>query len=339
MVIYFNNKKYQEFSFQTEKNFETEIISNSKLLFGKNTICIDAKKKIEAKTLGGTIPDGFLFDLSDIDNPEFYLVEVELATHDFYSHIFPQITKFFAFFKNSKSQSELVEKIFSIVNKDSNLKRQFKKYLGEREIFKFIKDIIENSQNILLIIDRDKKELPEIIETYSDTWGKMVRVLTFKKFFNKNNDIIFSLEPDFENIEYSYVEKEESTEDNGTKDYTEEFHLDGVNEELKQVYLNIKQQLFKLNKDLIFNPQHYYLSIKAKKNIAFFIFRKKKIRLVVMHPEEEVRKKIKHNKIRHLSDGVQNFYNGACCEITIENKKNIKEVINILKLLIAESNK
>ena len=30
-----------------------------------------------------------MFDLKDPDNPEFYLVEVELAKHSFYNHIFP----------------------------------------------------------------------------------------------------------------------------------------------------------------------------------------------------------------------------------------------------------
>jgi hypothetical protein len=77
---------------------ENLLFANSKSLFGQSSILIEAKKKIDNKALGGTIPDAFLFDLKDPDNPEFYLVEVELAKHSFYNHIFPQITKFFAFF-------------------------------------------------------------------------------------------------------------------------------------------------------------------------------------------------------------------------------------------------
>lgn len=178
MILYKDKTKFTEYKYPKEKDLEEEIISNSKLYFGRDTIYIDAKRKLEAKALGGSIPDGFLFDLSDMANPDFYLVEIELATHDFYNHIFPQVTKFFAFYKNKKSQAELVEKIFSIVNTDVNLKRRFKKYLGEREIYKFVKDVIESSQNILLIMDGEKDELPEIIDTYTDTWGKLVRVLT-----------------------------------------------------------------------------------------------------------------------------------------------------------------
>jgi len=185
-----NNRKFLEYKYPLEEELERDILSNSKLFFGDNTIFIEAKRKLETKTMGGTIPDGFLFDLSDIDNPEFYIVEIEISSHDFYKHIFPQITKFFAFFKNNKSQSDLVEKIFSIVNSNVELKSEFKNYLIHREIYKFIKDVIENSQNILLIIDDQIDELPEIISTYTDTWGKTVKPLILRKFKNENEIII-----------------------------------------------------------------------------------------------------------------------------------------------------
>jgi hypothetical protein len=75
--VFTNNKIYNEFQFDKEADFEKEVVMNSKLFFGTNSIYIDAKRKIEAKNLGNSIPDGFLFDLSDKENPEFYLVEVE----------------------------------------------------------------------------------------------------------------------------------------------------------------------------------------------------------------------------------------------------------------------
>jgi len=46
-----------------EDNFETDIFDNSKSFFDAKTILIDAKKKIQSKSLGGTIPDGFFFDV------------------------------------------------------------------------------------------------------------------------------------------------------------------------------------------------------------------------------------------------------------------------------------
>lgn len=139
-ALYFNNKRFTEKEFLKEKDLEDLMFLNGKSLFGQNSIMIEAKKRIDNKTLGGTIPDAFLFDLRDPENPEFYLVEAELAKHSFYSHIFPQITKFFAFYKNPVSQSELIEKLYSLICSDPALKKEFKDRIGSKEIFKFIKD-------------------------------------------------------------------------------------------------------------------------------------------------------------------------------------------------------
>ncbi len=186
MTILEGNKRFVEAQYKLEDDFEELIRSQSKALFGKDTIFIYTKRKLKGVILGATIPDGFLFDLTDLENPEFYLVEIELQKHDFYKHIFPQITKFFGFFRSTASQNDLVEKLFSIINADAALRSEFKKFLGEQEIFKFLKDISEESQNILLVIDGDKVELPEIVNTYTDTWGKLVKILKVKKFTNEN---------------------------------------------------------------------------------------------------------------------------------------------------------
>lgn len=336
MIIFYQNNKYQEYQFKSEEEFESDIVNNSRSFFGNNTIFINTKKKIDSKYIGGSVPDGFLFDLTDIDNPEFYLVEVELEKHDFYKHIFPQVTKFFAFYKNPKSQADFVEKIFSIINSDNSLKRQFKKYLGEKEIYKFLKDIIENSQNILLIIDDEKDELPEILDTYTDTWGKMVRLLILKKFYF-NDDFIYSLTPDFQDIQFTDAESIKKIATTEPTAYTEEYHLDGINESITQIYFNLKNEILKFNENLKFNPQRYYISIIHEKNIAFFKIRKKKIRLVIMLPEEEVKNRIKNHEIVTLSESVQKFYNGPCCGINIEKNKYLVEIIDVIKYLINQS--
>jgi hypothetical protein len=214
--------------------------------------------------LGATIPDGFLFDLTDVENPEFYLVEVELQKHDFYKHIFPQITKFFGFFRSPTSQNDLVEKLFNIINADTVLKSEFRKYLGDKEVFKFLKDICEDSQNILLVIDGEKEELPEIVNTYTDTWGKLVKILKVKKFTNENESLI-TVEPDFVDIQYApdvdVKENEEIGEESSKPKYSEEYHLDGVSDSTKQIYSAIKNHVLENYPNAIFNPQKYFTAI------------------------------------------------------------------------------
>lgn len=335
MLLFYNGKQFLEYEFEKEMDFEKEIADNSKLFFGRDSIFIDAKKKIETKSLGNSIPDGFLFDLSDKENPEFYLVEIELSKHDFFNHIFPQITKFFGFFKNSTNQADLVEKIFAVITNDSELKKDIKRHLGDREIYKFLKDTIENSQNILLVLDGDKPELPEIIETYSDTWGKMVKQLLIKKYTN-SDDTIFSMHPDFESIEYVDVEIETKKESE-KKEYSEEYHLDGVSEIIKKVYIQLKNEILAYDANLIFNPQKYYISIVKDRNLAFFKIRKNKITLIVMLPEDNVRNMISHHTIKLLSNSVQRFYNGPCCAIIIEDDLHLSEISLVIEKIIAKN--
>lgn len=330
MILIQDGKRYDEVKFSLETDFEDMIVAAKEMIFGKDAIYIDAKKKIGTESLGKTVPDGFLFDLSDPDNNEFYIVEVELEKHDFYNHIFPQVTKFFAFFKNSKRQKELVEKLFSIINTDNSLKKRFKKYLGDEEIYKFINDLIDTSQNILLVIDGVKSELPEITDTYSDTWGKMVRVLEVKKYCSPDNSII-TVDPAFENIEFSYEEPITTVEKKETH-YTEDFHLEGSSDIVKQLYHHFKEVVTETDSSFIFNSQKYYISIKGPKNIAFLIFRKRKIRMVVMLPEDDIRNAVSHHPVKSLSQPVQNFYNGPCAAIDIDKIEQLDEVDQLIIL-------
>jgi hypothetical protein len=79
VVLFYQNQKYYEFVYQKEEEIEADVIHNSQLFFGNKSIFIESKKKIDSKSIGATIPDGFLFDFSEPDNPEFYIVEVELS--------------------------------------------------------------------------------------------------------------------------------------------------------------------------------------------------------------------------------------------------------------------
>lgn len=331
-VIYRNAIRYNERQFKSETEFEVLVVDNSKTLFGLHSIYIDAKKKIDNNALGGVIPDGFLFNLADPKNPEFYIVEVELSNHDFFRHIFPQITKFFAFFKNPDSQGKLIEKLYSIFENDEVLRNELKARIGNKEIFKFLKDTIENSQNILMIIDDEKDELPEITETYTDTWGKMVKVTILKEYIGQNkSDNILTLSPDFENIENIDIVSPESAAKNKSIIYTEEFHLDGVTEVVKKIYEKLKEELIGQIPNLTFNPQRYYISLRKKRNFAFIKIKRKKISIVAMFEENDIRQRMKNHTVETLAAGVQRFYNGPCARIVLTDSKHLNEVIDLLK--------
>lgn len=339
MNIIHNGKRYRKISFENEADFEEVIATSSKTLFGLETIYIGTKKKLDSKTLGGTIPDGFFFDFSDREDPQFYLVEVELAKHSFFSHVFPQITKFFALFNNPLLQQDLAQKLFSIVSTDTQIQAEFRQYLGAKEIYKFLTEIIDSSQNILLVSDDEIVELGEIKETHTDTWGKLVLDIRVNKYSNES-DTIYTLDPEYETLQLvddPYMDKETKPDVGNRATITEKQHLDAVTPNCQTIYETLKSIAISIDDRLIFNPQRYYISIRLAKNIAYFKLRKKKVRLIVMLPESKIRNIVVGYTVSPLSEGVQDFYHGPCAAIEIDSLDHVGELKTLLRDLIIKN--
>lgn len=334
MDIILNGVKLSQYKYNTEEEFEADIIQSAKSLFGEKSVYINCKKKISGSSLGNTIPDGFLLNFSDDSDPEFYIVEVELAKHDFYRHIFPQVTKFFSFFNNNKNKSDLIEKIYTIIEDDAGIKNDVKKLCKGKEIYKLLKDSIDENQNILLILDENKPELSEIFNTYGE-WSSKVKLEIIKKFKNGTNTV-YSMDPEFDELEFYVnddIRNEETTSEN-EDGHEENVHLNKAKGEIKEIYIKLKGKLLTLNPALIFNPQRYYISIRTGKNIVFVKIRQKKIRLIIMLDPAIIREKIVKNNVKDLSQAVQNFYNGPCAAVDIDNIDNLDEVVDLLGLLV-----
>ena len=77
MILFFDGKRFVETRYDRESEFEAEVVRSHKTFFGPKAIYVNAKQKIDTKALGGSIPDGFLFNLADVDEvPERLFNEV-----------------------------------------------------------------------------------------------------------------------------------------------------------------------------------------------------------------------------------------------------------------------
>ena len=106
------------------------------------------------------------------------------------------------------------------------------------------------------------------MDTYTDTWGKMVKIQIVNHFRRNNNGIIVA-EPPFQNLVFedalsSSPEKESGKESH----YTEEFHLEKSNEEVKDIYSKLKSEFLSVKSTLRFNPVKFYIGVQDTKNIA-----------------------------------------------------------------------
>ena len=107
----------------------------------------------------------------------------------------------------------------------------------------------------------------------------MVKLEIIKKFTNGSNTV-FTMEPEFDELDFYIDSKIEKIDINNDNEYKEEDHLNKAKENIKNIYLEIKSKLLKINSSLIFNPQKYYISIRSTKNIVYIKIRQKKIRLI-----------------------------------------------------------
>ena len=314
--------------FQSEKELQQLVLKNTKILFGENTLLIDTKKNGIAFS-GGCTPEGILLDLGNIEKPQIYLIKTALAKQNF-SLFFMQMTVFFAFIKNRDNLNPLKEVIDQMINKNKELKKELMTEIMGKQTQLLYNSLLKQKPYVLLIMDAEKKELTEITETYSETWGSMVNLFVIKKFLSDKNTIC-TMQPDFADI------NKKAKKETGKVKSTEEDHLENVSDAVKDIYIKIKKELMKTDKTVEFNPKKFYISIRKNKNLAFMSLGRKRISLVVVNPEKETRKLIKHHEIKTLTEKVQKFWNGPSCTVMLENTDHLDEVINLLKKLVKEA--
>lgn len=310
---------------KSKKELEQIILQNGKMLFGRDTILIDTRVDVS----GFYIPDAILFDFKDQRKPKCYLIETMLSKQTFYGYLFKRIAVLLAQLNNKDTRCPFIELICKMVNKNYHFKKKLKALIGEEDVLEFVKRALVSKPPILLITDDTIQELPETMQVFYDTWGKLVKPMVMRTF-SINRETMCSLSPVFADIDKG--------KDKGkVLKSTEEDHLKDASDAIRDSYSMIKSELLKEDKEIEFNPKQYYVSIRKNKNVAFIHIGRKKISLVVMNPEDETKKDILHHEIKTLTEKVQQFWNGSSCTVVIENTDNLEEVINLLKKLVAKS--
>jgi hypothetical protein len=160
-----------------EDDLEKLILEHVVDIFGQQSVYFDIRRKLKSDAGIGSIPDGYCIVLRD--KPSWYIVEVELSSHDLYNHIYSQLGKFLNGIKNTPSQHQIVGAIYDEINREELLKVRFKKALGYDEIHKFLSDLISTPPIIAVIIEKATQELMEVIERLKHPQTEVVEFQTF----------------------------------------------------------------------------------------------------------------------------------------------------------------
>ncbi len=313
-----------ELKFNSDTELEQVVLTNSKSFFGEKALLFsDTREEKDER-----VPDKFLLDLSNPESPRIFLLEAILHDQNF-GKCFVRITHFFALLRNRNHHDELVRGLCDVINSNKEQKKELQKRISkEVEISEFISSLIKSRPLVLLMTNGEKKDLALFTETYTETWGKMFKMLIVRKY-SCNEQIDYQMNPAFADLRKGSANKPEIVRS------TEEDHLNAASEISANIYKEIKVALLSTDSTVEFNVKKFYISLRKGKNLAFFLLRKK-ISLVVLNPEEDTRKQIKHHEIKSLPASVQKFWNGPSCTIVIESFGNLAEVINLLKKMIAK---
>ena len=166
--------KFIQHTFETESQFEKIVFGQFKFIFGDKAILFD-KQKIRTATGIGTIPDAFVISP---DKQKWYIIEVELATHNVYQHIIPQITRFKNALDNVQTKRALTKYFDKAIEEDINKMANWFEATEDKNVTRLLSDIIDEDPELLIIIDGTNEEL----EIASRNLPFITRINIFKTF-------------------------------------------------------------------------------------------------------------------------------------------------------------
>ncbi|MBE0534523.1 MAG: hypothetical protein IH624_02560 [Phycisphaerae bacterium] len=175
MFVLVDGVKYKLISPQDEMWLEKRVEENYRHIFGEEVYYFP-KKKIKSKAGIGTIPDAYV--IIPGRPVRWCIVEVELASHSVYDHVFPQLTKFRKAIEDGESRKKIRDFFYDTIVADPVLEARFRKEIGTGEIHKKLSDMVDEKPMIVVVIERRTDKLEEALAHF----GGEVKVVEFKTY-------------------------------------------------------------------------------------------------------------------------------------------------------------
>jgi hypothetical protein len=247
--------RYYPHDYEDEQELQNLVENNIEKIFGQNAVFFKGSRIGVPRGQRGAkgIPDGFVLL---VDKKEWLIVEVELSSHPVYGHVVEQVGRFSQAWKEGSSKKDLVNRFFESYTSSKIIQYKFEQCGIEKEVFRFISELINSEPKVVIIIDKTTPdlELVKSVLSFDTNW------LTFKAFQREcvNDPIqIFEYEPfDEEEIHVNPPKeppvKETPTVSNGNRTllfqgktfkftYSKEIPVIVANELISEGYLDKKK--------------------------------------------------------------------------------------------------
>lgn len=186
-------------TFETEQEFERSVVRNASEIFGPRRIYLDCKRRIGAREGKQSIPDAYLVDLARRREPQLYVVENELASHELFKHIGVQLLQFSVSFRASgRLIKDILFQEISSQTAANELCEEYAREAGLRNVDRLLDYLVfETPFRALVIIDEVTDELTTVLESL----GFPVEVIEFVTYQSEKGERIYRFSPFLEDVE------------------------------------------------------------------------------------------------------------------------------------------
>lgn len=191
MLIH-EGRKFIQTPFSSEQELEAVVEENSDSIFGPASIYLE-KALIRTKDGSGTVPDGFVIDIS---SKQWYIVEAELARHSVWSHIAPQVAKQLIAAGQDQSRRAIADSVVRLLKEDEEIAEKFaEEGIQAVDIRKALDNILANPPVVAMPIDAISEDLRE----WAQTVKADVKLWLVRKYaeFKDEENIIYEVPEEY----------------------------------------------------------------------------------------------------------------------------------------------
>ncbi len=196
-----NDKRFEPILYEKEHDLEEHVKQHSAQLFGQKCVYLPIRALVSSK-LSNRVTDGLLLDISNTENPRFWIVELELATHSVRSHVEPQVRDFIRALEDEGTRSELVEVVYDQVKSNPVATGTLLDTAKGNDLHWMLTHILKGQCGVMIVADEPTDQLQLVCNDLTRYKGAAeVKLVIFRSFRNKENNTLFAFTSPREELE------------------------------------------------------------------------------------------------------------------------------------------
>lgn len=206
VILNAKSQVFRPYTYESEAEFEADVVKLADQIFGQSSLYVDIKKRVGNDII--TIPDGYLIDVTEADNPKLFIVENEIVSHDPFKHIGIQMLKFVTSF--DEAQRKIRTFLMDSIRKHSKLLARLEtacRLSSSPNIDHYLDRAVYRDFKGLVVIDEARPELYRVLQKINAN----ISVLELKAFHSGDGERLYQFDTLYDEFEEGTTSEEQKT--------------------------------------------------------------------------------------------------------------------------------